>query len=82
MKCVNCGGETEVRDSRVKGSKGFVHRRRFCTVCGAKFSTRERPVQNDTSTDYEALMLFLETVPLRKIYALAVMLGYNTQEGE
>jgi transcriptional regulator NrdR family protein len=39
MKCPECGAETAVIDSRP--ALGTVRRRRECTACGHRFTTRE-----------------------------------------
>ena len=40
-KC-KCGGETEVKEARLRKS-GIFYRRRVCRDCGAKVTTREVP---------------------------------------
>ena len=39
MKCSECGGKTEVTDSREVD--GYIIRRRVCTKCGRRFKTEE-----------------------------------------
>ena len=39
MKCSECGGKTEVTDSREVD--GYIIRRRLCTKCGRRFKTEE-----------------------------------------
>ncbi len=46
MNCPKCKGKLEVMDSRERDD-GVIYRRRWCSKCGAKYSTRE------TITDYE-----------------------------
>jgi transposase-like protein len=41
MKCPMCGEATEVRDSRPRRGGFDWHRRRRCTGCDFRFSTRE-----------------------------------------
>ena len=38
--CYDCGGETQVVDSRLHSS-GYLYRRRRCKECGFSFSTIE-----------------------------------------
>ena len=40
MRCLTCGFDTSVIDSR-KTEDGSIHRRRQCKKCGARFSTLE-----------------------------------------
>ena len=40
MKCVNCGEETYIIETREKVG-AFVRRRRVCGTCGVRFSTYE-----------------------------------------
>jgi len=43
MKCPFCGQEdTQVKDSRPAEDGAAIRRRRFCTPCGARFTTFER----------------------------------------
>tara|TARA_B100001029_G_scaffold101696_1_gene83696 strand:- start:198 stop:656 length:459 start_codon:yes stop_codon:yes gene_type:complete len=43
MKCPFCGNEdTQVKDSRSTEDNSAIRRRRFCTACGARFTTFER----------------------------------------
>lgn len=41
MKCVYCGGETQVINSRLQKRLNHVWRRRKCLACAAVFSTHE-----------------------------------------
>jgi len=43
MRCPFCGNDdTQVKDSRPTEDNAAVRRRRFCTGCGARFTTFER----------------------------------------
>jgi len=43
MRCPFCGHEdTQVKDSRPTEDNSAIRRRRFCTGCGARFTTFER----------------------------------------
>ena len=43
MKCPFCGNEdTQVKDSRSTDDNSAIRRRRFCSACGARFTTFER----------------------------------------
>jgi len=43
MKCPFCGhAETQVKDSRPAEENASIRRRRFCPVCGGRFTTFER----------------------------------------
>jgi transcriptional repressor NrdR len=43
MKCPFCGhAETQVKDSRPAEDNASIRRRRFCPVCGGRFTTFER----------------------------------------
>ncbi len=43
MRCPFCGNEdTQVKDSRPTEDNTAIRRRRFCTGCGARFTTFER----------------------------------------
>jgi transcriptional repressor NrdR len=43
MKCPFCGfDDTQVKDSRPTDDRTAIRRRRFCTNCGARFTTFER----------------------------------------
>ena len=43
MKCPFCGNEdTQVKDSRSTEDNTAIRRRRFCSACGARFTTFER----------------------------------------
>ena len=43
MKCPFCGNnETQVKDSRATEDNSAIRRRRFCSACGARFTTFER----------------------------------------
>ena len=43
MKCPFCGNDdTQVKDSRSTEDNSAIRRRRFCTACGARFTTFER----------------------------------------
>ena len=43
MKCPFCGNEdTQVKDSRSMEDNSAIRRRRFCSACGARFTTFER----------------------------------------
>ena len=43
MRCPFCGNEdTQVKDSRPTEDRASIRRRRFCTACGARFTTFER----------------------------------------
>ena len=41
MKCLRCGGETQVVETRTQGSF-VIRRRRECLICGYRFTTFER----------------------------------------
>jgi transcriptional repressor NrdR len=43
MLCLYCGGPTQVVNSRHQKRPNQVWRRRKCTICGAVFTTNERP---------------------------------------
>lgn len=45
MKCVFCGGKSEVKDTANQGRD--VYRRRKCLVCDSLFYTREAGVPSD-----------------------------------
>ncbi len=43
MRCPFCGAEdTQVKDSRPAEDDASIRRRRFCSACGARFTTFER----------------------------------------
>ena len=43
MRCPFCGNtDTQVKDSRPTEDDSAIRRRRFCTGCGARFTTLER----------------------------------------
>ena len=43
MKCPFCGNnDTQVKDSRATEDNSAIRRRRFCSACGARFTTFER----------------------------------------
>ncbi len=43
MRCPFCGNDdTQVKDSRPTEDNSAIRRRRFCTACGARFTTFER----------------------------------------
>lgn len=43
MRCPFCGNEdTQVKDSRPTEDRASIRRRRFCSACGARFTTFER----------------------------------------
>lgn len=43
MRCPFCGNEdTQVKDSRPTDDSSSIRRRRFCSSCGARFTTFER----------------------------------------
>lgn len=43
MRCPFCGfDDTQVKDSRPTDDRSAIRRRRFCTNCGARFTTFER----------------------------------------
>ena len=43
MKCQFCGNiDTQVKDSRATEDNSAIRRRRFCSACGARFTTFER----------------------------------------
>ena len=43
MRCPFCGNEdTQVKDSRPAEDNSAIRRRRFCPVCGSRFTTFER----------------------------------------
>ena len=47
MKCVYCGNaRTRVVDSRPGGNNNHIRRRRHCSGCGRRFTTFERPGEN------------------------------------
>ena len=41
MRCPNCGGDTTVSETR-EGGNNELRRRRVCTTCKLRFTTRER----------------------------------------
>ncbi len=41
MRCPNCGGDTTVSETR-EGGNNELRRRRACTTCKLRFTTRER----------------------------------------
>ena len=53
MKCINCGEDTYVIDTRDKFGV-FVRRRRVCGTCGVRFATYE---YSDTVVQYVIKML-------------------------
>lgn len=58
MKCVKCGGATEVTTT-YQNENNTTKRRRQCMVCGLRFTTRERPEAEET--------LEREVLGLRKV---------------
>ena len=43
MKCPFCGNiDTQVKDARATEDNSAIRRRRFCSACGARFTTFER----------------------------------------
>lgn len=50
MKCLRCGGRTDVIESRRKRDNS-VRRRRLCRACSARFSTLEASVDAATRSD-------------------------------
>ncbi len=44
MECPYCGGESQVKDSRTssEGGRQTIRRRRECTVCKRRFTTKEQ----------------------------------------
>lgn len=42
MKCIKCSGLTEVTTT-YQNDNNTTKRRRQCTVCGFRFTTREKP---------------------------------------
>lgn len=76
MRCPFCNNEdTQVKDSRPTEDNSSIRRRRFCTECGARFTTFERVQLRDMivikaderrqSFDREKIMRSM-TVALRK----------------
>ncbi len=48
MRCPHCGAlDTQVRDSRPSEDHAAIRRRRFCSECGARFTTFERAQLRD-----------------------------------
>lgn len=47
MKCVKCGNSTEVTTT-YQNENNTTKRRRQCTVCGFRFTTREKPESEET----------------------------------
>lgn len=47
MKCVKCSGSTEVTTT-YQNENNTTKRRRQCTACGFRFTTRERPETEET----------------------------------
>lgn len=47
MRCPACGGETAVIKSRLAGAGLVVRRRRACTACGERLTTRETIVRDE-----------------------------------
>jgi transcriptional regulator NrdR family protein len=47
MKCIKCDGVTEVTTT-YQNENNTTKRRRQCTVCGFRFTTRERPEKEET----------------------------------
>lgn len=48
MKCLKCGGDTRVDESR---SNGYIRiRARICKRCGYAFTTKEEPVDRGEET--------------------------------
>jgi transcriptional regulator NrdR family protein len=56
MKCVKCGGNTQVT-TVYQNADGGTRRRRECTVCHFRFTTREYP----SITDPKLKEYYLET---------------------
>ena len=46
MKCLRCGKTTEVTTT-YQNENGITRRRRQCTACGFRFTTRENPDPRD-----------------------------------
>lgn len=46
MKCIECGGITEVLQT-YQNADGVTKRRRKCWECNARFTTRERAEQRE-----------------------------------
>src|SRR5688572_31060512 len=42
MQCPNCGGDTQVSETRQPEDKHVVRRRRVCTQCKRRFTTLEQ----------------------------------------
>lgn len=47
MRCPACGGDTAVIKSRLAGAGLVMRRRRECSVCGERFTTRETIVRDE-----------------------------------
>lgn len=47
MRCVRCGGKTQIKDSRDVAN--FTRRRHRCPKCGLRFTTHERPLPQTKS---------------------------------
>lgn len=43
MRCIYCGNNTAVTNSRLQKRANHIWRRRHCKDCGATFTTEERP---------------------------------------
>jgi transcriptional regulator NrdR family protein len=41
MKCPECGGGVDVKDSRHLAATNEIRRRRYCSACGHRFTTYE-----------------------------------------
>lgn len=63
MKCKKCGGETRVIDSRCNNSSG-IRRRRICEQCGERFTTIEKPKENEVK-DFSYTKEILEKATIR-----------------
>lgn len=50
MKCPKCSGEeTRVLDTRTGNDGTSIRRRRYCSLCGLRFSTLEMPIREEVS---------------------------------
>lgn len=71
MKCIICGGDTFVSNSRPAKEGSAVWRRRECGDCGTVFSSRERPdlsLSIKVKKDQEILEAFSEEKLLLSVY--------------
>lgn len=47
MRCPICGSKSKVIDSRIRKKENYIFRRRLCSECGNKFSSKEVIFEED-----------------------------------